>query len=143
MNPFEPPVAEIRPEIAETSRRKGPVWRFVVLSCLLGACVFVFYFVIPKFEAIFKDFGMPLPRLTIAAVALSHLVIKYIYLVVPGLLLLLWLDSRTMKHTQKDTQSREIDWVWMAIWTLILGSLILVVVAVAIPLFTLITKLSG
>jgi type IV pilus assembly protein PilC len=48
------------------------------------ACVivgFILYFIIPKFEAIFKDFGLPLPRVTIFLIDASHFLIKYFYIV--------------------------------------------------------------
>ena len=48
------------------------------------ACVivgFILYFIIPKFEAIFKDFGVPLPRMTIFLIEASHFLIKYFYVV--------------------------------------------------------------
>ena len=48
------------------------------------ACVivgFILYFIIPKFEAIFKDFNLPLPRMTIILIDASHFLIKYFYVV--------------------------------------------------------------
>jgi type II secretory pathway component PulF len=41
---------------------------------------FVLYFIIPKFEAIFQDFGVELPQVTIFVIGASHLVIDYFYL---------------------------------------------------------------
>src|SRR5580704_18466195 len=49
------------------------------------ACVivgFILYFIIPKFEAIFKDFGVPLPKMTIFLIEASHFVIDYFYVVI-------------------------------------------------------------
>ncbi len=51
---------------------------------LLVACVivgFILYFIIPKFEVIFKDFGVPLPRMTTFLIDASHFLIKYFYIV--------------------------------------------------------------
>jgi type IV pilus assembly protein PilC len=48
------------------------------------ACVivgFILYFIIPKFEAIFKDFNLPLPRMTTFLIDASHFLIKYFYIV--------------------------------------------------------------
>ena len=48
------------------------------------ACVivgFILYFIIPKFEAIFKDFNLPLPKMTIFLIDASHFLIKYFYIV--------------------------------------------------------------
>ena len=58
-----------------------PIWtaiagRFAYLLGLLLAmqaiCGFLLYFIVPKFEAIFKDFGVPLPAVTIALIESSH-----------------------------------------------------------------------
>ena len=48
------------------------------------ACVivgFILYFIIPKFESIFKDFNVPLPKMTIFLIDASHFLIKYFYVV--------------------------------------------------------------
>ncbi len=41
----------------------------LVLQSIVG---FILYFIIPKFEAIFNDFGMPLPGVTVATIEASH-----------------------------------------------------------------------
>jgi protein transport protein HofC len=53
------------------------------LSYLLGVLLvmqilvtFIMYFIIPKFEAIFKDFGIGLPTVTIYAIEASHFLVK-------------------------------------------------------------------
>jgi protein transport protein HofC len=51
-----------------------------VLGLLLafqGVVGFVVYFIIPKFEAIFKDFNIGLPVATIYVIEASHFIIKY------------------------------------------------------------------
>jgi type IV pilus assembly protein PilC len=48
------------------------------------ACVivgFILYFIIPKFEAIFNDFGVPLPGMTTFLIEASHFLVKYFYVV--------------------------------------------------------------
>jgi protein transport protein HofC len=66
-----------------------PIWtaiasRFAYLLGLLlviqTICGFLLYFVVPKFEAIFRDFGVPLPQATIALIDASHYVVKYGFL---------------------------------------------------------------
>ncbi len=63
-----------------------PIWaaiasRFSYLLGLLLAiqtiCGFMLYFIVPKFEAIFKDFGVSLPPITIMLIEGSHFLIKY------------------------------------------------------------------
>ena len=48
------------------------------------ACVivgFILYFIIPKFESIFKDFNVPLPKMTIFLIEASHFLIEKFYIV--------------------------------------------------------------
>ncbi len=44
----------------------------LVILIAQGISGFLLYFIIPKFEAIFMDFGIPLPEVTIAVIRLSH-----------------------------------------------------------------------
>ena len=50
------------------------LWVGLALQTVVG---FIMYFILPKFEAIFKDFGAPLPQATIVVIQASHAVIKY------------------------------------------------------------------
>ena len=63
-----------------------PIWtaiasRFAYLLALLLAmqsiCGFLLYFIVPKFEAIFKDFGVALPPVTIGLIEGSHFIMSY------------------------------------------------------------------
>ncbi|MGE3821354.1 MAG: type II secretion system F family protein, partial [Isosphaeraceae bacterium] len=51
----------------------------VFVACVIVG--FILYFIIPKFEAIFKDFGVPLPKMTIFLIEASHVLIEYFYVV--------------------------------------------------------------
>ncbi len=71
-----------------------PLWlaiagRFAYILALLVALQtivsFILYFIVPKFEAIFRDFGVPLPQATVLVIDLSHTIIKYFYLFSPFL----------------------------------------------------------
>jgi len=78
-----------------------PIWTAIasrlayLLAMLLiiqSICGFMLYFIVPKFESIFKDFGVPLPQPTILLIEGSHFLIKYFYLTtawIPPLELLL------------------------------------------------------
>jgi type II secretory pathway component PulF len=68
-----------------------PIWTAIAtrLAYLLAmllfmqtVCGFMLYFIVPKFEAIFKDFGVPLPQSTIWMIDGSHFLIKYGFLTV-------------------------------------------------------------
>jgi protein transport protein HofC len=48
------------------------VWLLVSLQVVTG---FVLYSIAPRFEAIFRDFGLPLPQLTVYTIQASHWVI--------------------------------------------------------------------
>jgi type II secretory pathway component PulF len=63
-----------------------PIWAAIAcrFSYLLGVmlaiqtiCGFCLYFIVPKFEAIFRDFGISLPPVTIMLIEGSHFLIKY------------------------------------------------------------------
>jgi type II secretory pathway component PulF len=67
---------------AESQPFKGPGWEspglklgyFVMVIFLLQLTTgFILYFITPKFEAIFKDFGIALPVVTIGLIQFSHL----------------------------------------------------------------------
>ena len=76
--------------LAASSRSSQlPIWTAIstrlaylltVLLVLQSICGFMMYFIVPKFEAIFKDFGIGLPDVTIWLIEGSHLMIKYGYI---------------------------------------------------------------
>ncbi len=86
-------LAEALREAAETPSRRQQTLRdvfgritYIVAVVSVGESIvtFVVYFIIPKFEAIFKDFGVDLPVATIWLVRGSSLFINYILLVYLG-----------------------------------------------------------
>jgi len=71
-------------EKSQTLKRRIKSAMVYPIVVIFVACVivgFILYFIIPKFEAIFKDFGVPLPAMTVFLIEASHFVIKYFYLV--------------------------------------------------------------
>ena len=71
---------------ATTRSNQLPIWTAISarLSYILGLLLvmqtitgFIMYFIMPKFEAIFKDFGVSLPQVTILVIDVSHFIIKY------------------------------------------------------------------
>ena len=71
-------------EKSQSLKRKikgAMVYPIVVILVACTIVGFILYFIIPKFEAIFKDFGVPLPRMTIMLIESSHFLIKYFYIV--------------------------------------------------------------
>ena len=78
--------------MAATSRATHlPVWTniatrltyiLILLLTMQTITFFMMYFIVPKFEAIFRDFNTSLPQVTIMAIEASHFIIKYFYLFV-------------------------------------------------------------
>src|SRR3954449_10476574 len=71
-------------EKAQSLKRRiksAMVYPLVVITVACAIVGFILYFIIPKFEAIFKDFGVPLPGMTLFLIEASHIIIKYFYVV--------------------------------------------------------------
>ncbi len=74
-------------KMAATSRSgQLPIWTAITarLSYILALMLvmqfitaFIMYFIIPKFEAIFHDFNVSLPQITVLVIEVSHLFAKY------------------------------------------------------------------
>jgi type IV pilus assembly protein PilC len=71
-------------EKSQTLKRRiksAMVYPVVVIFVAMVIVGFILYFIVPKFEAIFSDFGVPLPNMTIFLIEASHFVVKYFYIV--------------------------------------------------------------
>jgi type IV pilus assembly protein PilC len=71
-------------EKAQSLKRKIKGAMVYPIVVIFVACVivgFILYFIIPRFESIFNDFGVPLPNMTKILITASHFVIKYFYIV--------------------------------------------------------------
>ena len=72
-------------EKAQTLKRRikgAMVYPIVVILVACGIVGFILYFIIPKFEAIFKDFGVDLPQMTQFLIKASHVVVNKFWIVV-------------------------------------------------------------
>ncbi len=72
-------------EKSQTLKRRiksAMVYPAVVISVAVAIVGFILYFIIPKFEAIFKDFGVDLPGMTKFLITASHFVTDYFYVVI-------------------------------------------------------------
>lgn len=72
-------------EKSQTLKRRiksAMVYPIVVISVACLIVGFILYFIIPKFEAIFKDFGVDLPGMTKFLISASHIVVDKFYLVI-------------------------------------------------------------
>jgi type IV pilus assembly protein PilC len=71
-------------EKAQSLKRRvksAMVYPCVVITVAVAIVGFILYFIIPKFEAIFKDFGVDLPGMTVFLIKASHFVVQYFYVV--------------------------------------------------------------
>ena len=62
--------------------KSAMVYPIVVITVACAIVGFILYFIIPKFEAIFKDFGVDLPSMTKFLITASHFVVNYFYVVI-------------------------------------------------------------
>ncbi len=58
------------------------VYPIVVITVACAIVGFILYFIIPKFEAIFKDFGVDLPGMTKFLIKASHVVVDDFFIVI-------------------------------------------------------------
>jgi type IV pilus assembly protein PilC len=71
-------------EKAQSLKRRiksAMVYPAVVITVACVIVGFILYYIIPKFESIFRDFDIPLPRMTLILIWLSQNLIKYFYVV--------------------------------------------------------------
>jgi type II secretory pathway component PulF len=55
-------------------------WVLLTMQTVIG---FILFFITPKFEAIFRDFGVPLPEVTILSIDIGHMFIRWGWLTLP------------------------------------------------------------
>jgi type II secretory pathway component PulF len=66
--------ARVNAWVGFVSRFTYLLWLITVAESISG---FLLYFTVPRFEAIFADFGVPLPGLTIFMIEGSHFLVRY------------------------------------------------------------------
>jgi type IV pilus assembly protein PilC len=67
-------------EKSQSLKRKikgAMVYPIVVITVAVVIVGFILYFIIPKFEAIFDDFGVDLPQMTVVLISASKFVVEY------------------------------------------------------------------
>lgn len=72
-------------EKSQTLKRRikgAMVYPIVVIFVAVVIVGFILYFIIPKFEAIFTDFGVDLPQMTKFLIKASHFVVRRFYVVI-------------------------------------------------------------
>jgi type II secretory pathway component PulF len=121
-------------------------FRLVAHCYVWGLFLLLLAFLVPRIEAIFADFGVPLPKLTRLVLRASHLVSSEsppVVAITSLLLILLGADWLML-----DAQSKRGDEGWAMAWSmLMLASPLLLIaltlVALFLPVLTTMTRLSG
>jgi protein transport protein HofC len=72
------------PWMALSARFSYLIWVLIFLETIAG---FTFYFILPKYQAIFADFGVPLPAITSLIISISHFFARYSLILAPLVLL--------------------------------------------------------
>jgi type IV pilus assembly protein PilC len=62
--------------------KSAMVYPAVVITVACAIVGFILYFIIPKFESIFADFGVDLPKMTKFLIAASHVVVRRFWVVI-------------------------------------------------------------
>ena len=121
-------------------------FRLIAPGIAWGIFLVLLAFIVPRIEAIFEDFGIPLPRHTILVIRASHLVIRASspVFVVLSLLLVLLGANWLMLIAQSKRREAGLSGAWSV---LMLGTpLLLIALTLATlvqPLLTIMGRLSG
>lgn len=126
LSDFDPPKAQRPSRIL----RSLPTIGWVILFGFLG-------FVVPRFEAVFGDFGVDLPRFSVVMIRASHAVSRY----APGLLFfaaLAWM--LVLFSPEQKSPSRK---TLIVLFLIPMALLALSTLAVALPMLSLGKRLGG
>ena len=121
--------AEFAPVPVKAPRRPHPA---VLVVASIGWTIFLLMVivVVPKLDAINRDFGIPLPAATIALVRLSHLAVGRLSVCL-ALLVALWVMTGVCVYQGKSG-------LWAAVMLAVAGELIgLTVATLGLPLLTM------
>jgi type II secretory pathway component PulF len=127
MNPLED-------EVGFKPTARGP-WLLVIIHEMLWIGLgLLLYLVVPRFEAIFADFGVDLPALTVLLVKISRFVVRYWWVVLAMLVLLAPVDRAILEHLRRSPGGRRAVRLWSGlVIALPLAAFVLMVVALFFP----------
>ena len=110
---------------------------FIVSAiCIWGVSAIVML-VVPKFESIFRDFGVQLPTLTVIILALSHFL--YPWGAIPALAAPVALGFLVQTFPNPSAAR----WLRLVLIVVSMGLILLLVIALFMPMITLIGNMSG
>jgi hypothetical protein len=110
----------------------------VAIPAFLWACFFVgLVLVVPRFKRIFMDFGMALPAITEAVLAVSDWAASYWYVLILSVPFLL-VPAVAVVYGLARLPARLLSWLWFVLMiALPLLAMVLVFVAIYLPLVKL------
>jgi len=102
-------------EKAQTLKRRIKGAMVYPIVVIFVACVivgFILYFIIPKFESIFADFGVDLPQMTIFLIKASHFVVQRFWVVILAPILI-WIFIKLLYRNR--TGAYILDRIWLMV----------------------------
>jgi hypothetical protein len=135
--------ATVEFNVPKTARRDG--WVVVLTHALLTSLTLALLCLLyPKFEAIFADFGVPMPLLTRSFVVFEHFLTKYFAIVAPLVAALLLVELSVLQQTGADPRYSARSGAWgFGITLVLVATMVGATIGAFLPLITLISKLSG
>lgn len=99
---------------------------------------------VPIFAAIFSDFGVDLPVMTVLVIQASWFVTRFYWIILPVLIILAGVDRAILERLRRGPGGRRAVWIWSGLMmALPVGVFAFMFLAIFVPLIQLITKLSG
>jgi type IV pilus assembly protein PilC len=86
-------------ERAESLKRKvksAMIYPVVVITVAVGILTFIMIYIVPSFQAIFDDFDLELPPMTVYLIAISEFCVHYWFLI-PGIPIIIWLAIKLIR----------------------------------------------
>ncbi len=94
----------MKPELDESQSAVSLAWVRLTQCYLIMAVGFVMYFALPRFELDWKNQGVPIPGWALLLISISHLMHKYLYILLIGLVGLIWLSRSPSSGTEGVTR---------------------------------------
>jgi type IV pilus assembly protein PilC len=107
-------LAEFKEKAQSLKRRitGAMIYPIVVLLVAVGILTFIMIWIIPKFEKIFKDFGIPLPDITKFLMAVSRWFVNYWY-ILPLFPLCFWLLLKLIRLNRHGAYALDRCYLWI------------------------------
>ena len=114
-------------------------FRLIVHCIAWGLLLALLAFVVPRVEANFNDYGVPLPHVTILVIRASHRVVVFASLAV-----LVLVADGLMRNARSRRSGSGLARAWSVLMLACpLFMIALALVALALPFFTIMPRLSG